>query len=199
MKEELRSILSRRKKQRILDPSLKPAAVLVPLYEKGGEYHILFIKRTQWVGNHKGEISFPGGVCEARDRTLLDTALREAAEEIGLSPDGVEVLGELDDEVSVKTRYVITPFLACIPWPSRLKVDGLETEELIEVPLRGLADRGYTRKARHAGRTATVYYYDYDGRTIWGATARILNKLLDIVARAALLQKERPDGRAAFG
>lgn len=193
MKEALRRILSRRKKQRIQAGGRIPAAVLVPLYEKDGEYYILLIKRTEWVGNHKGEISFPGGIREVGDKTFLDTALRESAEEVGLSPDKVEVLGELDDEASLKTNYVITPFLAFIPWPCPLEVDGRETEELIEVPLRELLGKGYTRTEKRGGETVTIYFYDYEGRTIWGATARILNKVLDIFTEAsASLKEKRP-------
>jgi 8-oxo-dGTP pyrophosphatase MutT (NUDIX family) len=193
VKEELKGILSRRKKQRIIDSSLTSAAVLVPIYEKEREYYILFIKRTEWVGSHKGEISFPGGVHEAQDRTLLDTALREAMEEIDLSPDRVEVLGELDDETSAKTRYAITPFLAFISWPCPLRVDGRETEEMIEVPLRELLGKGYTRSEQRDGKRATIYFYDYEGRTIWGATARILHTFLDIFAKACgATKKEKP-------
>jgi len=185
MKERLKQILSQREKQHIADPKRTPAAVLVPIYERDGQYHILFIKRTEWVEKHKGEISFPGGAFEEVDGTLLDTALRESAEEISLRPDDVEVLGELDDEASVKTNYTITPFLAFIPWPYELRVDGLETEEIIEAPISALMDIGRSRQELRGSETVTVYYYDYQGRVIWGATARILAQLLDIFARAA--------------
>jgi len=184
MKEKLKQILSQRKKQRIVDPKRVSAAVLVPVYEKEGQYHILFIKRTEWVEKHKGEISFPGGVYEEHDGTLLNTALRESAEEINLMPDDVEVLGELDDVVSVKTNYRITPFLAFIPWPYEFKVDGRETEEIIEAPITALMNIGRSRQELRGGRTVTVYHYNYQGRVIWGATARILAKFLDIFIQA---------------
>ena len=184
MKQRLKQALSQRQKQRIVDPKRTSAAVLVPIYDKEGQYHILFIKRTEFVEKHKGEISFPGGVHEERDKTLLDTALRECAEEIGLMAEDVEILGELDDEVSVKTNYVISPFLAHIPWPYQLKVDGKETEEIIEAPISVLRDKGYSRQEMRDGETATKYFYHYQGRVIWGATARILNKFLDIFAQA---------------
>jgi len=183
MKPRLRQALSRRQKQPIIDPRRTSAAVLVPIYQKQGEYYILFIKRTRKVTRHKGEISFPGGVHEAEDKTLLDTALREAAEEIGLMPEDVDVLGELDDVVSVKTNYVISPFLAFIPWPYPLRVDGKETEEIIEVPISALLDGGYSRQVIREGKKVTAYFYPYQGRVIWGATARILNRFLTIFAR----------------
>ncbi|HEY50661.1 MAG TPA: CoA pyrophosphatase, partial [Dehalococcoidia bacterium] len=145
-----------------------------------------FIKRTEWVAKHKGEISFPGGTFEERDGTLLNTALRETTEEISLKPDDVEILGELDDEVSVKTNYIITPFLASISWPYEFKVDGGETEEIIEAPIQSLMDIGQSRQEVRGSEMETVYYYNYRGRVIWGATARILNKFLDFFNQAAL-------------
>ena len=84
MKENLRQLLAQRQKQYIVDDGRVPSAVLVPLYKKDGQYHILFIKRTETVKEHKGQISFPGGTREEEDGTLLDTALREYAEETGL-------------------------------------------------------------------------------------------------------------------
>ena len=180
MKQKLKQALSRREKQCIVDPKRISAAVLLPIYYKQGQYYILFIKRTEWVEKHKGEISFPGGVHEERDKTLLDTALRETAEEIGLPADEVEILGELDDEVSIKTNYVISPFVALFPWPYPFKVDGKETEEIIEAPISALLNKGYSRQEIRDGETVTSYFYNYQGRIIWGTTARILKKFLDI-------------------
>jgi 8-oxo-dGTP pyrophosphatase MutT (NUDIX family) len=184
MKQRLKQALSQRNKQRIVDGSRTSAAVLVPIYYKQGQYYILLIKRTEWVKKHKGEISFPGGARDEGDKTLLDTALRECAEEIGLAPEKVEILGELDDEVSVKTNYVITPFVGLIPWPYQFKADGEETEEIIEAPILVLQDRGYSHQEIRDGKTVTKYFYNYQGRVIWGATARILNKFLGIFAEA---------------
>ncbi len=185
MKEKLKQILAQIEKRRITDPERVPAAVLVPIYEKDGQYHILFIKRTLWVEKHKGEISFPGGTHEAQDKTLLFTALRESAEEINLKPEDVDILGELDDVLSAKTNYLITPFLAYIPWPYRLKVDGRETEEIIEAPVLELMNKEASREEVRGSNTITVYRYNYRGRVIWGATARILAEFLDIFTQAA--------------
>ena len=185
MKAKLKQILAQREKQRILEPERIPAAVLVPIYEKDGQYYILFIKRTEWVEKHKGEISFPGGRREARDKTLLDTALRESTEEINLKPEDVEVLGELDDVVSVKTNYLITPFLAYISWPYEFKADGRETEEIIEAPVLELMNKETSREEVRGGNMITVYQYNYQNRVIWGATARILSQFLHIFAQAA--------------
>jgi len=164
VKEKLRQILSQRKKKPISAPERIPAAVLVPIYEKDGQHYILFIKRTEWVEKHKGEISFPGGAFEDTDRTLLNTALRESAEEIGLAPDKVDILGELDDEVSARTNYIITPFLAFVPWPYEFRADGRETEEIIEAPISSLMNQGSAHQEVRGGKRVTAYQYYYQGR-----------------------------------
>ena len=184
MKQRLRQILSRSQKWHIFDPGRIPSAVLLPIYDKQGEYHILFIKRTEKVTSHKGQIAFPGGVYENTDRTLANTALRECAEEIGLAADKVEVLGELDDEISQTSKYVISPFIGLIPWPYHFKVDGKETEEIIEAPISALMGKDEHRQEIFNCETVTSYSYKYQGRVIWGATARILRKFLDIYAQA---------------
>src|SRR5262245_56549999 len=91
----------------------KPAAVLVPFLEKEGETYLLFTRRTESVRDHKGQISFPGGARDPGDPSLRETALRETEEEIGVPRHAVEVLGELDDYVTV-TNYMITPYVGII-------------------------------------------------------------------------------------
>ncbi len=185
MKQRLRQALSLRQKRHIVAASRVPAAVLLPIYYKQGQYYTLFTKRTEKVREHKGEISFPGGAYEEGDRTLLDTALRECAEEISLPADEVEVLGELDDIASRTSNYIISPFVALIPWPHRLKVDGEEAEEIIEVPIQALLDEDCMRQETEIvnGKEVPLYFYHYKGKVIWGATARILNQFRDIFAR----------------
>jgi len=184
VKQQLRQALSRRQKRHIFDASRVAAAVLVPVYSKQEQHYILFTKRTEKVKEHKGEISFPGGAYEEGDRTLVDTALRECAEEIGLMTGEVEILGELDDTVSRTSNYIISPFVGFIPWPYQFKVDAEEVEEIIEVPIRALLDKGCLRQETNIvdGVEDTLHFYHYQGRVIWGATARILNQFLDIFA-----------------
>ncbi len=157
----------------------------MPIYDKQGQYHILFTKRTQKVKEHKGQISFPGGVYQEGDETLLNTALRECAEEIGLIADEVEILGELDDTISRTSNYIISPFVAFIPWPYQFKVNEKEVEELIEVPISALLDRDCQRQETEIinGEAIASYFYHYQGRVIWGATGRILKHFLDIFTR----------------
>jgi len=189
MKQRLRQALSQRQKRHIVDASRVPAAVLLPIYYKQGQYYILFTKRTEKVKEHKAQISFPGGAYQEGDRTLVGTSLRECAEEIGLIPSEVEVLGELDDTVTKTSSYIITPFVGLIPWPYQFKVNGEEIEEIIEVPISVLLDKGCLRHEIINGKAVTSYFYHYQGRVIWGATARILNQFLDIFVRVMGVSK----------
>ena len=191
MEERLREALALRQKRHIVDPALVSAAVLLPVFRKDGQYHILFIRRTQAVKNHKGEISFPGGVYEEQDGSLLATALRESTEEIGLKAGDVDILGGLDDEISGTTNYVISPFTAAIPWPYHFLLNGRETEEIIGVPVDSLLVNNYSRPEIINGETITAYYYKYRNRIIWGVTARILHKLLNILVPVL---KDKPPG-----
>jgi len=185
MMQRLRQALSQWQKRRIVQPDRVPSAVLVPIYNKHGEWHILFIKRTEKVKVHKGQISFPGGTHEEQDAKLLNTALREGAEEIGLAPGDVEILGALDDTLTITSNYVISPFIALIPWPYQFKIDSDEVDEIIEVPISALLDRACISQNAEIidGKAVTTYTYHYQGRVIWGATARILNQFLGIWAQ----------------
>jgi len=182
MKQRLRQALSLRQKQRLVDASRVPAAVLLPIYWKQGQYCLLLTKRTEKVKEHKGQISFPGGAYQEGDETLADTALRECTEEIGLPPSEVEILGELDDVPTLTSNYIVSPFVALISWPYSLKVNRWEIEEIIEVPILALLDKENMRQGTEVidGEAVTSYFYYYQGRVIWGATARILNQFLDI-------------------
>jgi len=185
MKQKLKKFLSLRQKRYITEAHLKPSAVLVPVFSTKGQCYILLTKRTDKVKEHKGQISFPGGAYEEEDKTLLNTALRESAEEIGLKPGDVEILGELDDTPSLGSDYVISPFVALIPWPYKFELNKDETAEIIEVPVSALLDNKRTCQDTeiHNGKTLNTYFYRYQGNIIWGATARILHQFLEIITR----------------
>ena len=187
MKERLRRVLSQRQKQRIVNANLMRAAVLLPIYYHQGQHYLLFTKRTQEVKDHRGQISFPGGAYQEDDGTLVNAALRECAEELGLKAGDVEILGELDDFDTQVSSYIISPFVAIIPWPYQFKVNRGEIEEIIEVPISALLAMGRLRLETRIidGEEVTSFFYHYQGRVIWGATARILNQFLDIFAQAA--------------
>lgn len=183
MKERIKRTLIQREKRHILNSGAVPAAVLMPIFERDGEDHILFTKRTDTVEHHKGQISFPGGRREDTDRDLLQTALREAHEEIGLMPDSVDVLGELDDEMTFVSNYVITPFAGYIPYPYPFKLSPDEVQEIMEVPISTLLDKANFRQEEETEGDITypVYYYHYGDEVIWGATARILKRFFDTI------------------
>jgi 8-oxo-dGTP pyrophosphatase MutT (NUDIX family) len=184
MKEELQRILAQREKRYINDAGRVPSAVLIPLYETQGRYYIVFIRRTETVKDHKGQISFPGGARDVNDRTLLHTAVRESREEIGLRTKDIEIIGELDDELTTTSNFVVTPFVAIIPWPYRFKKNKDEVAEIIRVPVEELLGKGSVKQGSETlnDRPIESYTYSYEGKVIWGATARILKKLLDIVS-----------------
>jgi len=188
----LKQVLSQRQKSRVVDASRVPSAVLVPIYYKQGEYYILFTKRTETVKDHKGQISFPGGVYKKQDGMLANTALRECAEEIGLAAEAIELLGELDDTATTTSSYIISPFVGAIPWPYPLKVDPREVEEIVEVPISALLDKDCCHQETITvdGQVIPAYSYHYQGKVIWGATARILNQFLDIWAEVMKNSRE---------
>ena len=180
--QSLKNALQQRQILRIHDSKLKVSAVLVPVFFKTGQYHLLFIQRTERVKNHKGQISFPGGAYEKTDGLILNTALREAEEEIGLARDDVQVLGELDDALTATSNYIISPFVGLIPYPYDFKPDKWETEELLEVPIRALLDKNCFSKGITVqnGQQVETYFYQYGDKSIWGATAKILQQFLEI-------------------
>jgi 8-oxo-dGTP pyrophosphatase MutT (NUDIX family) len=184
MEQRLRRALSDRHKSPVESAGRTPSAVLVPLFAKSGEYYILFTKRTDKVRDHKGQISFPGGGRHEGDRVALDTALRECTEEIGLAPGDVHVLGELDDALTTTSNYIITPFVALIPYPYPFKMDGWEVEEIIEVPVAALLEEERRHYASQTGQETNTYFYHYQGRVIWGATGEILHQFLGIYSGA---------------
>jgi len=190
-KEGIRKALSERQK-RVEDPrGFVPAAVLLPLFEKGGDYHLVFTKRTETVNYHKGQFSFPGGRTHPEDKSLLDTALRETWEEIGLPPKDADVLGELDDIATYTTGFIISPFVAMIPFPHTFIANPAEVDEIIEVPLPILRDKkNFAQEMLEVdGRPIMQYFYHYRDHVIYGATARIVKHFLEVVGPAGSVGK----------
>lgn len=182
VRKRTEAALADRPRRVVEQEGLIPAAVLLLLTNRGGA-HIVFAKRTERVAHHKGQFSFPGGIVETWDGSRLETALREAKEEIGLPPSAVEILGTLDDTETRATQFVITPFVGLIRDPVSYTPDGREIERVLEVPLEALLEPANFRVEmwERNGEVQPVYFYDYDGETIWGATARILKQFLDLV------------------
>jgi 8-oxo-dGTP pyrophosphatase MutT (NUDIX family) len=161
------------------------AAVLVPLARVEGEWHLLLIKRSETVADHKGQVAFPGGACEAGDGSLETTALRETAEEIGILPDDIKILGSLRDLVTVSGFYV-APIVGVIKWPYPLKLSEEEVSRAFTIPLAWLADpeNRETRMLNRLGRDVEVIYYrPYEDEVLWGATARMVSNLIEVLIK----------------
>ena len=157
-----------------------PAAVFILLYPKDGEYCILLNKRSQQVEHHKGEISFPGGARDPEDSDFLATALREVHEEMGIRPEDVTVLGQLDD-VETRSRFGVRVFVGTIPYPYPFRPSAREIAEVLEVPLGALWDIANLREEARwvEGETRKAYSYVYGAHLIFGATAQMVTQFLD--------------------
>ena len=181
--EIVKEALAQRVAQTLADPSLTPAAVLLTLYSKDGEYCILLHKRSEQVEYHKGEISFPGGTQDKEDRDPLDTALRETEEEMGILREDVTILGELD-KVATNSGFLIRVYVGTMYYPYPFKPSNLEIAEVLEVPIAVLQDPANRRADSRwdHGQLTTSYAYAYKDHLIFGATARILQQFLELLA-----------------
>jgi 8-oxo-dGTP pyrophosphatase MutT (NUDIX family) len=162
----------------------RPAAVLVPLYTAENEWHVLLTQRTNSVASHKGQVAFPGGRADPDDASLVETALRETEEEIGLSRERITVIGRLDELLTV-TQYRVTPIVGVIPWPVTLTPSLAEIDSIFGVPLRWLSDpANHTvaeRTPPYGGPPIPVHHFYFGDYDIWGATARMIMNLLEVV------------------
>jgi len=156
------------------------AAVLVPLFlaADGGGPHVVLTRRRADLRRHAGEISFPGGRRDAEDADLLDTALREAEEEIGLPRAQVRLLGELPPTSTFATGYVIHPFVGVIPGGLDWRPSAREVDAVLELPLEALRSGRTRTRLERRGISFETDAYVVEGHLIWGATARILEELL---------------------
>jgi len=170
-----------------------PAAVLVPLFERGGETRVVLTRRAAHLRTHTGEVSFPGGRLDAGESPEAG-ALREAAEEVGLDPGQVEVIGRLTPLSTFSSGATITPVVGVLPDAPRLTANPHEVEHVFDVSLAELAADGVFREERWVvpGRpmpvvdsgedgSFPVWFFELPHDTVWGATARMLVELLRLV------------------
>src|ERR687889_775908 len=159
------------------------AAVLVPILVEGEDARVVYTVRKDDLADHAGQISFPGGSMEERDGSLLETALREAEEEIDLSPALVEVVGELEEMYIPPSNFRVSPFVGLLPPGAEMVLAPDEVEEIFTVPLKTLSASETYRKVlwRREGRDYKVPVFAIEGavpRNIWGATAAMTAALL---------------------
>lgn len=159
---------------------LSESAVLIALSERAGDLEVLFTQRSHNLRSHSGEISFPGGRREPQDDSLIETALREAYEEVALVPKDVHVFGALTRMPTI-TGYRVTAYVGEYPDPYDLIINPDEIHLIFRAPLRELADPSIHRveEREFDGKIYPVHFYDYEGHVIWGATGFLLSVLLE--------------------
>ena len=162
---------------------VRASAVLAPIYEHEGEPHVVLTRRSWDLRSHRGEVSFPGGGWEPGDVDLVATALRETCEEIGIAPDGIEVVGELDHLTTVSSRSFIVPYVGILPGPPDTRPDPREVEEVLHVGLAELLADGVFHEEvwRRGAVERPIWFFELVGDTVWGATAAMLRQLLAVV------------------
>lgn len=161
--------------------NFRQAAILLPLLIEDQQWKLLFIRRSNDVADHKGQVAFPGGSVEPEDLDLVHTALRETEEEVGIHPEDVDVLGSME-KYATKTNFIITPVVGIITWPVAIHPSYDEVDRVFTIPLVWLADpshhaeKDYTRPNGNVDKV--IYFDEYDGELLWGITARIVLRFL---------------------
>ena len=165
-------------------PPLTPAAVLVPIVDRGGAMTVLLTRRTGHLQVHAGQISFPGGRLEEGDADAVAAALRETEEETGIDRARIEIAGRLDT-YQTRTGFEITPFVGFVQPPFTLNPDSFEVAEVFEVPLEFILDPANHQRHMRLERNVERYFYvvPYREYYIWGATAGMLVNLYEALAR----------------
>jgi 8-oxo-dGTP pyrophosphatase MutT (NUDIX family) len=164
---------------------IRQASVLVPLLWAENEWRLLFIRRSDHVLDHKGQVAFPGGSWEEIDASEEETALRETWEEIGVDPKDVRVLGRLD-RLLTGTGYRVTPVVGIIPWPYTFTLSTDEVASVFTIPLSWLAEPANREErpfARDGESINVIYFSKYQGELLWGATARMTMNLITLLSQ----------------
>lgn len=168
----------------------RPAAVLIPMLCLSGKWHLLYTRRNSGLPEHSGQVSFPGGRSDPGDSSPEQTALREAQEEIGLAFHHVRLLGRLNNFLTI-TNYLVTPVVGSIPWPYPLVLEEKEVSRAFTIPLDWLAEPA-NREVRSRllpepyAPVPVIYFREYDGEILWGASARFTVRLIEVLSQTIL-------------
>ena len=172
LREPLRRVLGERSRRLLPLNGTTAAAVLIPLFDIGGETHVWVVRRPTSMRSHAGQMAFPGGKNDANDGSLLDTALRETEEELGIARTNIDVLGALDDTRTI-TGFRITPWVGWLAQGVQVFPNASEVERVIAPPLR-------TFLAPPSGMPPWRGWM-IEGDLIWGATAAIVDELMRLI------------------
>ena len=185
----IRKTLANRQRITAAAEGLMPAAVMLLLYPKDGEFFVLLNKRSMTVEHHKGEMSFPGGARDPEDADFEDTARRETEEEMGIARNDITILGRLDDNVT-RSNFLVKVFVGTIPYPYEFQPSTHEIAEVVEIPMSVLRDPATLRwdSRIEDGKRVAVRSYGYQQHLVYGATAKILDQFLDTLEEG--LKKE---------
>jgi 8-oxo-dGTP pyrophosphatase MutT (NUDIX family) len=168
--------------QNIERDGLRPAAVLVPFVWEEDQWKLLFIHRANTGEFHKGEVAFPGGKKEIEDKDLVETALRETTEELGIRSQDIEILGFMRSVPTV-SNYLVTPIVGIMVWPQELLIETSEVERAFLIPVSWLSDtRNWAARiflAKDGREHNSIFYNEFDNEVLWGMTARITQNLLE--------------------
>ena len=177
--DHIRQFLESFQRQECSSRGLISAGVLVPLFARNGELHVVLTQRTHEVEHYKGQVSFPGGVKNEQDTSIIETALRETEEEIGLPRNAMNVLGLLSD-IKTPSGFCITPVVAFLLSVPSFSINTAEVSQIFDVPLSFFLNACNERVERHerSGKMMNVYFYRYGQYEIWGATAAMLRSFL---------------------
>ncbi len=181
--ERIQERLTRMHSRRLTGGFEREAAVLMPIFERGGEPCFLLTRRTEEVATHKGQISFPGGMRQANE-SLPETALRETFEEVGIERGRIEILGRFHDYISIN-ESLVAPFPAYIRGDFETVPQRSEVAEVLEVPFAIFQDPSRQRVERmlRSGVMSDVYFFRYESHEIWGLTARIIKDFLEALSQ----------------
>ncbi len=184
--KEKRRLRERRRYRRA-----KKAGILIPfIFDGQTEPRMLLTRRTEKLSSHKGEVAFPGGMMDPGDRSITETALREAQEEIGLAPHQVRIIGQVDDLISKNIEVMVTPSIGVITQPPKTwTINPDEVARVFEVPFSALFDASRWRIAQREwrGESFDLYFFEYDGETLWGLSAYATLLALDLTQKGAPL------------
>lgn len=163
----------------------RKAGVLILLFPKNNELHIAFIQRTEYNGPHSGQISFPGGKYELIDKNIIDTALRESQEEIGINPNLVDIFGKLSPLHIPISNFIVNPIIGMYKTTPIFKIDPKEVKKIIEIKLKDLINpkNCTTKEFKYGDLSFSAPIYNPDNTIIWGATAMMLSEFIEIIKK----------------